>query len=362
MRIALVGGIYGKDPDFRRKLQVTPETILERGLRERGYHVATFGHYTRVDSRQFDIVHVHHLSYGSVRMALDQSGAAFVYTSLDGAAMTEGASHILRELAARFVALRADAVIAVSKREAEFQKRHYPLTGAVHEVIPTGVDAKNYVYGRANTSCQYNPWQLLYVGQLIALKNVDVLLRALAQLKQRVELSLIYHNSTMEESLRALVPELGLQGRVHFLGAKSPQELAAEYQSADLFVLPSSAEALPSVITEAMLCGTPVVATDVGGVREQLAGYGVCVGPGDPAALASAISCVLDNYDRFVAQGEAASVYASERFSVDHMVDHHLELYTDLLARRGPRRRHSAMRVPIDAILRTGVSVICATK
>ena len=361
MKIALVGGIYCKSDEFRRKLQVTPETILERGFRERGHEVATYGHYKCVNSTRFDIVHVHHLSYGAARMALDSGSAAFAYTSHDPFAMV-GQLNVFRRRAARFVMSRADAVVALSVLESDFQERSYPLSGAAHPVIPNGVYEGSYHYGRKNNRARNGPWHLLYVGQLAAQKNVDVLLRALAQLTQRVELSLIYHNSTLEDSLRTLVSELGLQGRAQFLGARSPQELAAEYQNADLFVLPSSAEALPSVITEAMLCGTPVVATDVGGVREQLAGYGVCVGPGDPAALASAISCVLDNYDRFVAQGEAASVYASERFSVDHMVDHHLELYTDLLARRGPRRRHSAMRVPIDAILRTGVSVICATK
>ena len=162
--------------------------------------------------------------------------------------------------------------------------------------------------------------------------------------------------------MRKLASVLGLEQRVHFLDAKSPQELAPLYQNADVFVLPSSAEALPSVVTEAMLCGTPVVATDVGGVREQLAGYGTCVSPGDPAELASAISYVLEHYDRFAAQGARTSAYARERFSVDRMVDNHLELYADLLKRRAPRRRHSEMRAPIDALLRTGVSFICATK
>jgi glycosyltransferase involved in cell wall biosynthesis len=361
MRIALVGGIYGKDESFRRNLQVTPETILEHGLIARGHEVATFSHYATFDAIKFDVIHVHHLSYGTTRVAADNSDTAFVYTSHDALAMS-GLLHRHRQLATRFVISRADAVVALSKSEANFQQRNYPLAGALHTVIPNGIDPANYTYARDNTAGKGRPWQLLYTGQLIALKNIDVLLRALALLKQPVKLDLVYHNSALEIPLRKLTSELGLSARVRFLGPKSPRELANIYQRADVFVLPSASEALPSVVTEAMLCGTPVVATDVGGVREQLGGYGVCVSPGRPDELAAAISYVLDHYEQFTARSETVSVYARERFSVESMVDRHLELYASLLERKGPRRRHTAFRVPVNAILKMGVSLICAMK
>jgi glycosyltransferase involved in cell wall biosynthesis len=362
MKIALIGGIYGKDEWFRRNLQFTPETILEKGLVARGHEVATFSHYASVDARQFNLVHVHHLSYGATRVAADSSDSAFVYTSHDGAAMANSSTRLSIQIASRFVMSRADAVVALSKAEADFQQRSYPLVGAIHTVIPTGIDATNYTYARDNAAGKGRPWQLLYTGQLIALKNIDVLLRALALLKQPVKLDLVYHNSALEIPLRKLTSELGLSARVRFLGPKSPRELATIYQRADVFVLPSASEALPSVVTEAMLCGTPVVATDVGGVREQLGGYGVCVSPGRPDELAAAISYVLDHYKQFTARSETASAYARERFSVESMVDRHLELYASLLKRKGPPRRHTVFRVPVNAILKMGVSLICATK
>jgi glycosyltransferase involved in cell wall biosynthesis len=361
MRIALVGGIYGKDESFRRHLQVTPETTLERGLTAKGQEVATFSHYATFDARKFDVIHVHHLSYGTTRVAADISNAAFVYTGHDPLAM----SRLLRRykrFAACFVTSRADAVVALSKAEADFQQRSYPLAGAIHKIIPNGIDAGNYVYARNNAAGKGRLWQLLYVGQLTALKNVDVLLRALPQVKQPVELELVYHNSALEIFLRKLAVELGLNGRVRFLGPKTPRELAAIYQRADVFLLPSAGEALPSVVTEAMLCGTPVVATDVGGVGEQLHGYGICVSPGRPDELANAISYMLDHYDQFAAQSETASAYAKQKYSIKAMVDRHLELYADLLEKKGPRRRHTPFRIPVNAILRMGVSLICATK
>ena len=361
MRIAIVGGIYGKDESFRRKLQFTPETVLERGFAARGCEITTFSHRAAIDVKQFDVVHVHHLSYGTARVAADNSDTAFVYTSHDPLAMS-GLLHRHRQLATRFVISRADAVVALSKSEAEFQQRNYQLAGALHAVIPNGIDPANYPYARNNPAGKGRPWQLLYVGQLNALKNVDVLLRALSQVKQPVELELAYHNSALEIPLRKLAVELGLNERVQFLGPKAPRELAAMYQRADVFVLPSAGEALPSVVTEAMLCGTPVVATDVGGVREQLHGYGLCVQPGRPDELAAAIACVLDHYKQFAAQSEPASAYARQRFTIEAMVDRHLELYADLLDKKGPRRRHTPFRVPINAVLKMGVNLICATK
>src|ERR1700733_3748792 len=361
MRIAIVGGIYGRDKSYRRNIRYTPETILENGLIGRGHEVATFSHYAKFDARKFDVVHVHHLSYGATRVAVDSSNAAFVYTSHDGLAMSSPLRGY-RRFATRFVTSRADAVVALSKAEVDFQRRSYPLAGAIHKVIPNGVDAANYTYGRCNATGKGEHWRLLYVGQLTAMKSVDVLLRALVQVKRPVDLELVYHNSALEISLKKLCAELGLSAQVRFLGPKKPQELAAIYSRADAFLLPSAGEALPSVVTEAMLCGTPVIATDVGGVREQLGEYGLCVSPNRADKMAEAISYMLGHYEQFAVRSEAASAYASRQFSIESMVNRHCELYGDLLENKGPRRRHRPFRVPVNAVLKMGISVLCATK
>ena len=362
MRIALIGGIYGTDGASRKKLQVTPETLLEHGLLGRGHSVTTFGHYAPIDAKQFDLVHVHHLSYGAIRLATDNTDVPFLYTSHAGAAMSKSETSLARQIAARFVMSRVDALVALSRAEADFQERSYPLAGALHVVISNGVDPTNFTYARDNDAGRHRSWQLLYVGQLIALKKVDVLLRALAKLEQPTELTLVYQNAALEVPLQKLAEELGLSERVHFLGFRPPRELVTLYHRADVLVLPSAAEALPSVVTEAMFCGTPVIATNVGGVREQLGGYGVCIPPERPDELVAAISHVIDHYERLAAQSEAASVYARERFSIKNMVDRHLELYTNLLRRNGPRRRHTPLCIPVNAVMQVGVGLICATK
>lgn len=361
MRIALVGGIYGKTPRFRATVRSTPETTLEAGLRARGHAIETFSHYAPFENHRFDVIHVHHLSYGATRAAVDSTAAVFVFTSHATSSPRLSVSRS-RQLAMRFVMRSADAVIALSETEAVFQRRRYPLDGAAHAIIPNGIDPGIYAYARRNHGGNGRPWRLLFVGQLIGIKGVNVLLQALARLTAPVELDLAYHNPALEVPLRSLAASLGILNRVRFLGAKTPVELAALYQRADLFVLPSTTEALPSAVTEAMLCGTPIVATDVGSIREQLAGYGLLVRPGNSAELAAAIGNVIEHYEKFAARGEAMSRSAQKRFSIDAMVGRHLELYAGLLKREGPRRRHMALPAPLGAALKAGVNLVCAAK
>ena len=362
MKVAIVGGIYGKGARFRQSMQMTPETILENGLRARGCQVHTASHYQQIRAGEFDIVHVHHLGLGALRAASDRADAAFVFTSHDPRAVMGLEPRYSRRWASQWIMSRADALVALSQAEAAFQRRTYRLSGAIHDVIPNGIDAGNYRYGRRNSAGKDRPWQLLFVGQLNELKKVDLLLRALRVLRQPAELHLVYHCGTLELPLRQLAATLNLSDRVHFLGAKPPQELSALYQEADVFVLPSVAEALPSVVSEAMFCGTPIVATDVGGIREQLNGYGVVVAAGQVSALAKGIENVLEHYPRFADQSEAMNRDARQRFSTETMAERHLELYAKLMDRRRPRRRHRFFRLPANAMVKAGVTLLCATK
>ena len=196
------------------------------------------------------------------------------------------------------------------------------------------------------------------MGQLIEVKRVDVLLRSLRMVAADVELYLAYHVNTLESKLRGLARELGLTERVYFLGPQFAAQLALLYQQADLFVLPSAGEALPSVVAEAMFCGTPVVATRVGGIPEQLGPYGITVRPDCPDALAGAIARLLANYSSFAGRAKEMSEFARSRASTEVMVEKHLELYQRCLAAgasiRGARSHlfHRASAQGVDWICR----------
>ena len=360
LSVCLIGGIYGKDNAYRAKVKITPETVLEKGLKARGHRVVTLGHRCASELDTFDIIHVHHLGYAAIRAAISNSKGAFVYTSHDPLAMS-GMLERPHRLAAKFVMSRADAVIALSPTEVTFQSRTYPLMGAVHRVIPNGIDTKNYRYSRKDRAHKGKQWKLLFVGQLIEQKGVNRLLEALALLPRNIELQLAFHVDALWDELERLTRKLGLEDRVQFLGRKSPEELSTLYQQSDVFVLPSLGEALPSVITEAMICGIPIVATDVGGVKDQLGPYGVVVPPGRTEELATAIRYVLAHYEEFSNASEQMSRYAQQRFSIDAMVESHLELYRSLLQKKEPRRRQGPSRIPLNVAARLAVRFLCKT-
>jgi glycosyltransferase involved in cell wall biosynthesis len=355
MRVALVGGIYGKSAAYRQGHRIAPETTLEDGLRLRGIDVSTYSHFSAIDCSRFDVVHVHHLSWGAVRVATDRSQAAFVFTPHNAQYMSDSLPAHSR-MAMQFVLRRADLIVALSTEEKTIQEVSFKVGLGTSVVIANGIPTDTYIRQCRDRRASGTPWRILYVGQLNQIKRVDVLLEAVARIQFPVTVTLAYQNAELETALRSLASSLGIAERVHFVGKKSPQELCSLYNGSDLFVLPSSGEALPSVVTEAMLCGTPIVATDVGGIREQLAGFGTIVPPNNPEELAFAIGEVFAHYDRFEDQAGQMSDYAQRTFSVDAMVDRHIDLYRKL-SESAIRRRSRRLLGPASTLARLGLGM-----
>lgn len=143
---------------------------------------------------------------------------------------------------------------------------------------------------------------LLFIGNVQRSKGCANLLEAFARLASRLPaLRLVYVGPGPQVAeLTARAGALGLAERVDFAGRKAHDELAPWFCAADLFCLPSHSEGVPNVILEAMACGTPVVATDVGGVAEVLPDHaGLLVPPQDVPALAAALFTALGrSWDR----------------------------------------------------------------
>jgi glycosyltransferase involved in cell wall biosynthesis len=339
MRLGIVGGIFGKPDEYRLTVGVTPETVLADELERRGHRVVRLAHNTRLDLGDLDAVHVHHLSYGALAAATDSSNIPFVFTPH----FMRYASR-LRRASARYVVRRADAVVSLSAAEADWQRTAYGLPRERQAVIPNGISETVFPYSPPSLPSN-GRWRLLYVGQLIALKGVQYLLRALAEVARdhAVELDLVYQVDTEEPALRRLADDLGLD-HVRFLGARNPTELSKLYAAAHLLVLPSLREALPSVISEAMFVGRPVVATDMAGVREQLAGFGMVVPPGDSELLARGISRALEDYDDHTRRALEMSRNARQRFSIEAMVAGHERLYESLMRAPGRLERAAGRR------------------
>lgn len=140
---------------------------------------------------------------------------------------------------------------------------------------------------------------LLSIGRLVPFKGLEHLLAALAQPALRgTDLRLqIVGDGPLRERLRTQATELGLVDRVHFLGARTRDEVQALLATADLYVAPAVIDAEGNTETqgvallEAMASGLPVIASAVGGIPETLGeAAAALVPPGDPAALAQAIA------------------------------------------------------------------------
>jgi glycosyltransferase involved in cell wall biosynthesis len=128
-----------------------------------------------------------------------------------------------------------------------------------------------------------------------------------------------------------------LERRVEMVALGDPPvsqaEVADRLRAAELYVHPTRADTFPSGVLEALACGTPVVASRVGGIPEQVSdGTGVLVEPGDPRALADAIESLLADPGRRERMSAAAAADARARFSLDRQVDAYLALYEELAA------------------------------
>lgn len=169
---------------------------------------------------------------------------------------------------------------------------------------------------------------LLYVGRLDTVKGLPYLLEAVAQLHReghrQFTLTVVGDGSRRAE-WETLAGTLGIADSVTFEGWQD--DVVEYYRSHDMLVLPSISEGLPTVITEAQACGTPVVSTDVGGAREQVRG-GRIVPTKDAEALAGAIvelgRADLDEH------GATAREYVEENYSLVSMSESYLELYSEL--------------------------------
>ncbi len=167
----------------------------------------------------------------------------------------------------------------------------------------------------------------LIVAYIIPEKGVDVALRALAELPAEVEVWAVGDGPELP-ALRALAHELGLDGRVRFLG--SQRHVEPLMQAADCLVCPSVwGEAAGLVNLEASSCGLPVVASRVGGIHEFIeeGRTGFFFPPGDSRALADRLRRLFEDEPARARMSLEARAVAVDQFSKDRRIDDHLRLY-----------------------------------
>ena len=220
---------------------------------------------------------------------------------------------------------RADAVVAVSGGVADDLKKAIGLPGSNIEVVYNPVIRPEIV--SLSEEAVDHPWLiekscpvLVAASKLKPQKDLQMLLRAFALVRKKRQVRLIILGEGPEgEALQQLANELGIAEDIDLAGFI--QNPFAFYSRADLFVLSSAWEGLPTALIEAMGCGCPVVSTDCpSGPQEILEGgrYGTLVQVGDQQAMAEAIEANLDSPPLRTQLLERAAC-----FSIDKSVAHY---------------------------------------
>ncbi len=234
---------------------------------------------------------------------------------------------------------RADAPVAVSRAVADRLGALSSIRAERIRVIRNGIPLERFDLARLRDrraglreSMGIGPQDLLVLVPSVLRpgKGHDVLLQAAPHVLERFPAArLVFAGSgEMEESLRARAAGLGAAAL--FLGHRTdvPELMAA----ADLVVLPSLAEALPTVALEAAAAGTAIVASRVGGVPEVVEDRvtGVLVPPGDPHALAGGVMALLADGEIRAAMGWAARRRAVAEFGIEGQAALTLQLWREL--------------------------------
>ena len=307
-------------------------------------------HWLRRQRGEYDLVYVSMLKHDACA-ALSAGCSAPVVLRAEGAGQTgdaawQEASRLGRIIRRR--CRRADALV-VPSRQIEEELCGAGYAPARIRRIPNGVPipppldndrrlAAREALATAHTSLYVPPGGPLavYAGRLHPGKGLEDLVAAW----MKVLVSWPYGRLWLagegphRAALTGQINRLGLSGRVVLAGVfQQVDELLA---AADLFVLPSYEEGMSLALLEAMAAGLPIVATNIPGNRELVdhGRHGLLVPPGRPEQMAEAILRILEEPSAAEAMGRAARGRVIAGFSLDQMIDRHLDLFCELLSSR----------------------------
>jgi D-inositol-3-phosphate glycosyltransferase len=307
---------------------------------------------------QYDIIHSHYWMSGIAAAALSEAwgGTPIVHMFhtlgemknriARSDAEREGGYRINGE---RQVLRRADRVIVATIAELTQLRFLYKANASKLVVIPPGVDVCHFYPIPADEAKLYvglkpNDRMVLYVGRIEPLKGVDTLIQAMSCLQWKeerpVHLAIIGGDPAASPRamsgemarLQKLCDDLSVGQTVVFLGKRDQDKLPYYYSAAELVVMPSHYESFGMVALEAMACGTPVVASEVGGlaylVRDGETGF--TIPDQEPDMLCEKISWLLNDRDLHASMSERAVEYAQD-YAWEKISAQIVDVYQDLL-------------------------------
>jgi glycosyltransferase involved in cell wall biosynthesis len=209
-------------------------------------------------------------------------------------------------------------------------------------VIPNGIDAEalrapagDRVRVRAELGLRPDEFVWLAIGRLLPQKDYPTLLEAFAPLARNPARLLIAGRGPLLDELQQQAQRLNIASQVVFLGVR--QDIASLLAAADGFALSSAWEGMPNVVMEALSAGTPVVATEVGGVPELVTAgkSGLLAPPRNPPALSQAMRQLMALApEQRQRMGQAGREHIEEHYALGAMANRWMALYRELLTSR----------------------------
>ncbi|MFC6757175.1 MULTISPECIES: glycosyltransferase family 4 protein [Haloarcula] len=283
-----------------------------------------------IDEYDIDVVHVNGPLNYAVALAAARSDAALVWHFNDTLTPTP-----LKQLSATLARRWADEIVVAANAVADYFFDEATQTATVYAPVdldrfdPTKVGASSDTL-RSELGIEAGVPIVGTVGNINPAKGHEYLVEAFSDIGGPAHLVVVGKQLDSQQGyyddLQAKLSEFGIDARVTFTGWRT--DIPALLSAFDIFVLASVTEACPMVVLEAMAMECPVIATDVGGVREQIPGpkYGWVVPPEDSAALAAAIESALSAADR-TERASNGRARVEEQFSLAACADAHEAVY-----------------------------------
>lgn len=284
-----------------------------------------------------DLVSTHSSKAGLLGRAAARSlGIPALFTA-HGWAFTEGVPERERQLyisAERLAAPLAQRIITVSEHDRQLALRHRVASAQKLRTVHNGMPL---IEARLLADASRQPPRLISVARFEEQKDHRTMLHALARLRELPWTLDLVGDGPLLPEMQQLAAALGLSERIHFLGAR--KDVAELLSQAQLFLLVTNWEGFPRSILEAMRAGLPVVASDVGGVREavQEGLTGQLVGRGDGDALTRTLSSLLADPQLRGTLGQAGRARFLAEFTFERMLEKTLQVYEEALGGQAGR-------------------------
>lgn len=340
------------------------KNILWYFLPEFVYQVKEF---IRREKVKYDLLHAHYWLSGWVAKELQKSWGIPVIQRfhtlghLKNLAMANSRikEHPLRLRLEKALMNHVDQLEAASQQGKRDMIKFYEAVPEKVEVIPCGVNLSIFrpiPKDEARASLGLDKAKIvLFIGRIDPIKGLDTLVTAISILRSMPRLKLIIiggsNNANSEDNeelqgIKALVKKLDISPLVTFLPGQNQEVLTYYYSAADVLAIPSRYESFGMVALEAMACGTPIVASNVGGLSFTIpdSKSGFLVPPGNGERLAEKLNLLLSNKELTNRFGQNGMAWAKD-FQWSKVADQEIRLYNKVLAnfnnRYGKNRKNT---------------------